>query len=769
MASSRFTRLKITIGFSLLLAIMFGSLVFVYREMEKLSEADDQQSLLTDSLMVLLREKDKNTLRMLRVLSEANDSLLAYSEVEETISEQDTVITLQRVQHRVATKRDTVLVPPKKKGFLKRLAEAFVPSKQDSAVLVNTSMEVATDTILEPTIPVTDSLQQKRRMEREEELQRRQKKIRYTTTRYQRVNNQLTERMDSLIKGYEVNMSLRAQQDAEWQQEVRMRSARTIAWIAIGAVTLSAFFLIIIGRDITHRNRHRKELEEANKRAEDLLEAREKMMLAITHDFKAPLGSIMGYTDLLSRLTEDERQKFYLTNMRSSSEHLLKLVSDLLDFHRLDLNKEEVNRVVFNPAQLFEEIRVSFEPLTSAKGLFLKCEIDPELFGKYISDPLRIRQIVNNLLSNAVKFTSKGGITLNATYRSSHIIIDVSDTGKGMASEDRERIFQEFTRLPGAQGEEGFGLGLSIVKKLVTLLEGSINVESTLGEGSCFTVTLPLFPVGRSVMGKGNHLPVETAAEKEVKPLKALKVLLIDDDKIQLQLTQAMLEQAGMKAVCCEQIDQLIEQLRTEKFDVLLTDIQMPAINGFDLLKLLRASNIPQAHEIPIIAVTARSEMDDQSLQAHGFAGCLHKPFTAKELLAVVSGDNIAVDKETETEGKINAGLDFSALTAFSGDDQEAGEAILQSFIEETTKSMERMRLALKENQTDDIAAIAHKLLPLFTLIGASETVSLLRWLESNKGGMFTDKVRDTALQVIELTEEILRQAKDFFSSRNDV
>lgn len=769
MASSRFTRLKITIGFSLLLAIMFGSLVFVYHEMEKLSEADDQQSLLTDSLMVLLREKDKNTLRMLRVLSEANDSLLAYSEVEETISEQDTVITLQRVQHRVATKRDTVLVPPKKKGFLKRLAEAFVPSKQDSAVLVNTSMEVATDTILEPTIPVTDSLQQKRRMEREEELQRRQKKIRYTTTRYQRVNNQLTERMDSLIKGYEVNMSLRAQQDAEWQQEVRMRSARTIAWIAIGAVTLSAFFLIIIGRDITHRNRHRKELEEANKRAEDLLEAREKMMLAITHDFKAPLGSIMGYTDLLSRLTEDERQKFYLTNMRSSSEHLLKLVSDLLDFHRLDLNKEEVNRVVFNPAQLFEEIRVSFEPLTSAKGLFLKCEIDPELFGKYISDPLRIRQIVNNLLSNAVKFTSKGGITLNATYRSSHIIIDVSDTGKGMASEDRERIFQEFTRLPGAQGEEGFGLGLSIVKKLVTLLEGSINVESTLGEGSCFTVTLPLFPVGRSVMGKGNHLPLETAAEKEVKPLKALKVLLIDDDKIQLQLTQAMLEQAGMKAVCCEQIDQLIEQLRTEKFDVLLTDIQMPAINGFDLLKLLRASNIPQAHEIPIIAVTARSEMDDQSLQAHGFAGCLHKPFTAKELLAVVSGDNIAVDKETETEGKINAGLDFSALTAFSGDDQEAGEAILQSFIEETTKSMERMRLALKENQTDDIAAIAHKLLPLFTLIGASETVSLLRWLESNKGGMFTDKVRETALQVIELTEGILRQAKDFFSSRNDV
>ena len=134
-----------------------------------------------------------------------------------------------------------------------------------------------------------------------------------------------------------------------------MRSANIIAGIAIGAVFLSAFFLILIMRDITRSNRYRHQLEEANKRAEDLLVAREKLMLA--HDFKAPLGSIMGYTELLSRLTEDERQRFYLDNMKSSSEHLLKLVSDLLDFHRLDLNKAEVNRIVFNPAQLFEEIR----------------------------------------------------------------------------------------------------------------------------------------------------------------------------------------------------------------------------------------------------------------------------------------------------------------------------------------------------------------------------------------------------------------------------
>ena len=177
----------------------------------------------------------------------------------------------------------------------------------------------------------------------------------------------------------------------------------------------------------------------------------------------------------------------------------MKLVSDLLDFHRLDLNKAEVNRVTFNPSQLFDEIYISFEPLTAAKGLTLQSNVASDLNGRFISDPLRLRQIVNNLLSNAVKFTQKGKITLTATYDSSKLTIAIADTGKGMAPSDRERIFQEFTRLSGAQGEEGFGLGLSIVKKLVTLLEGEIDVQSTPGEGSCFTVILPLYPVGKSV------------------------------------------------------------------------------------------------------------------------------------------------------------------------------------------------------------------------------------------------------------------------------
>lgn len=757
---SRTTKVKVAVGYTLLLAVLLFSLFFVQREMEKLSAADDQEELRTDSLMLLLKEKDRNTIQMLRILNEeANESALSAGEIEEIIAEQDSVVTQQRVQHRIITKRDSIITKPKKKGFFKRLAEAFVPSRTDTAVLVNTAVEFATDTVIDAYNPA-DSLHEKLRTASRQKLEQKKTASR-NKVRYHRRDVQLTARIDSLLKGYEQEMLNRSRHEAEAQQEARRRSTRTIGGIAIGAVLLAGVFLILIWRDITRSNRYRRELEEANRRAGELLEAREKLMLAITHDFKAPLGSIMGYADLLSRLTTDERQRFYLDNMKSSSRHLLKLVVDLLDFHRLDLNKAEVNRVTFQPAQLFEEIRVSFEPLTAAKGLALRCEVAPALEGHFISDPLRIRQIVNNLLSNAVKFTSKGEIRLEVSYHSSRMRIEVADTGKGMAAEDRERIFQEFTRLPGAQGEEGFGLGLSIVRKLVLLLEGSIDVQSTLGEGSRFIVTLPLYPVNVDkecsvlpVSGEETALPEET---RESEVAKAGHVLLIDDDRIQLTLTAAMLEQQGIRATCCQQFDELTEPLRSHTFDVLLTDVQMPAINGFDLLKLLRASNIPQARTIPVIAVTARSEMETEDFRAHGFAGCLHKPFSVADLLALLGGAACPATPSRSPLTAPSSPFRFSALTAFSGDDEEAAKAILRTFVEETGKNKAQMMAAIEAGNVDGIAAMAHKLLPLFTLIGASEAAGLLGWLEARRGLEFGEEIKEKAEKAFALIDEVLR------------
>ena len=759
------SKVKIAVGYTLLLAVLFFSLFFVHREMENLILTDDRDVQWTDSVLALIREKDTNTIRMLRTLSEANDSMVSTSDIEQIIAQQDSVVTQQRVQHRIITHRDTVVTRPRKKGFFRRLGEVFVPPKKDTAIQVKTSLEFATDTVIEPYNPA-DSLHEKLRAVAQQKkavntvIQRRKRYL-------QRLDHMLTARIDSLLKDYETETLLRARTEAEYQQAVRRRSAKIISGIAVGAVLLSAFFLIIIGRDITRSNRYRRELEEARRRAEDLLAVREKLMLAITHDFKAPLGSIMGYADLLSRLTVDERQRFYLDNMKTSSEHLLKLVVDLLDFHRLDLNKAEINRVTFHPSRLLEAIHVSFEPLTAAKGLALHCDIAPELGGTYICDPLRLRQIINNLLSNAVKFTDQGSVTMTARYEDRRLVVAIADTGKGMEPADRERIFQEFTRLPGAQGKEGFGLGLSIVRMLVQLLEGTIDVDSVPGKGSTFTIYIPIYPVrseGRRMKDEESGCAATPNGNSSFPvPHSSLKnVLLIDDDRIQLTLTAAMLQQSGINSVSCLQLDELLDALRTATFDVLLTDVQMPAINGFDLLKLLRASNIPQAQSVPVIAVTARSDMQREEFTVHGFAGCLHKPFTVSELLHELNMEDKGMEVMEVSETSACPGYKFSSLTAFSVDDPEAAKSILESFVAETRLNAERLQKAVENEDVDEMAAVSHKMIPLFTLIGAAELVALLKLLETSHGVPFTGELKEHALAALVLIEDVITQATAF-------
>ena len=752
--------MKVAAGYLFLLAALFFSLLFIYNEMQSLVASDTEESSKTDSLLLLLRKKDNNTIAMLQELSNANSSLLSTQDLERIISEQDRDINRQRVQHRVITKRDSVIRPVKKKGFFKRLAEAFVPSK-DTAVVLNTSLEFRTDTVLQP-YNAADSLHQKIR--RISQIKQKARKAQAANNSLlQQTDSILSMRIDSLIKGLEQEVTERSLQQAQLGREVRQRSIQTIGFIALGAVLLSVIFLTLIWRDITRSNRYRKELEKANKRAGELLEAREKMMLTITHDFKAPLGSIMGYTDLLARLVADDRQAFYLENMKSSSEHLLKLVTDLLDFHRLDLNKTEVNNITFNPAHLFDEIKVSFTPLARAKQLQLICETDPALNGYFKGDPLRIRQIANNLLSNAVKFTASGSVTLHTDYHDGCLHLTVTDTGKGMEEADKQRIFQEFTRLPGAQGEEGFGLGLSIVHKLVHLLKGNIEVESQPGQGSSFRVTLPLPTVDKGdkedALSEG---PREPQWATPTVPNTNLRVLLIDDDKIQLNLTASMLEAYGISATCCEQLEELTNQLRENTFDVLLTDVQMPAINGFDLLKLLRASNIAQAKNIPMVAVTARSDMSEESFREHGFAGRLHKPFTVQELLEVLKCTSREVPAfvapAEAVENRVGR-FDFDALLAFSADDAEAALSIIDSFITETRKNQALLTEAGQTANADKVAALAHKMLPLFTLLQAAEAAALLAWLEQQRGTAYCEEINTKIAAALRATEEVVEQA----------
>ena len=951
---NRSTKLKVAFGYILLTALLFISIGYIYQEMKSLSGTGDDEAilsqrrhvtnqiigqlyqaevigqslstgqieqyyryqramkqattaldslrtLLTDSIQLarldtvgmLFMDKERNMRNLLKAIQDGGTDILYKQHIDELIAQQDSLLSLPHVRKKVITHTNSYIIRKKPKSFFKRLGEVFSPGKADSTQVNNVIQEEYTDTLTEAYSPadtvvtmlkniqsrVTDTQQERMEMvnrrtqslrlsglklsqkvnqllstiEEEEQALAQNKHIQEEYIRqssirtvagiaivavvlaifflvliwrditrsnhYRRELEKAKRRAEDLLAAREKlmltithdikapvgsilgytdlleritteerqrfylnNMQSSANHKHIQEEYIRQSSIRTVAGIAIVAVVLAIFFLVLIWRDITRSNHYRRELEKAKRRAEDLLAAREKLMLTITHDIKAPVGSILGYTDLLERITTEERQRFYLNNMQSSANHLLSLVKSLLDYHRLDAHKMDVNQVSFNPHQLFDTIYISFKPMADSKQLELNYHCNESLNRVYIGDPFRIRQIAENLLSNALKFTKEGGITLRAALENGQLHFSISDTGCGISQEEQQRIFQEFTRLHNAQGQEGFGLGLAITRKLVLLLEGDIKIESEQGKGSRFHVYLPL-PEGPSHPDENpsgpeaEHTPASPDAtgirqiDTPRKDSEPIHLILIDDDRIQLQLTTAMLERPGVTVTCCHHPEELLNKLKDKRFDALLTDIQMPAMNGFDLLKAIRTLDTSWVQTLPVIALTARSDMDENYFCSHGFAGCLHKPFTINELFTAIfqaTGKDVsaagnpaphtAPAKENHPQQET---LDFSALTAFSEDDPEAAAEILRTFISETKKNREYMEEALAKRNMEGITAIAHKLLPLFTMLGATRCIPALTWMEQRRG---TAEISEEAVEktnfIVKEIEKVIDEAQ---------
>ena len=286
--------------------------------------------------------------------------------------------------------------------------------------------------------------------------------------------------------------------------------------------------------------------------------------------------------------------------------------------------------------------------------------------------------------------------------------------------------------------------------------------ESETGKGSTFHVYLPL--------------PQAPNTDKKNKREEGIKnFILIDDDRIQLQLTAAMLKRPTIHVTCCEQPEELFRQLEENKFDALLTDIQMPAMNGFDLLDAIRALPAVRAKTIPVIAITARSDMDAEYFRSKGFAGCLHKPFNTHEIFEVLSqairqdltdleetGTEILQAPTNDSSHTDSSSLDFSALTAFSEDDPNAAKEIIRTFVSETKKNRSCMATALENEEIEGITAMAHKLLPLFTMLGANTSIAPLTWLEQKRGTTeMTSEIREKALFILDEIDRVIRQAEE--------
>ena len=559
---------------------------------------------------------------------------------------------------------------------------------------------------------------------------------------------ELNGRMNNMISEFERKNNERF--TARYRAFVleRDNSYHMVAGLALSVSLLAIMLYTVIHRDLNRRLQYERELEQSDRRNRELLRSRKELMASVAHDLRAPLAAVKGCAELLPSESDVSRRSGYLDNILHSADYMLGLVNTLMEYHRMDEGEVRSNDTLFSLKALFEEIADSHRLIARQKDLAFTVSFSG-LDAVVCCDSSHIRQIAGNLLSNALKFTPHGEVRLEAEYLYGELSISVRDTGVGISAEEKERIFGAFERLDNARNIPGFGLGLAITVRLVSEMRGRVEVKSAPGEGSRFSVFLPLPPAGQS-----------SRLEEKVFPTCELpgviRVLVMDDDRIQLRITREMLSRSRIHCDCCTDVRELMDCLKSQEYDLLLTDIQMPSADGFSVLKAVHGVD----PALRVVAVSARGELDAADFTARGFSGCLRKPFAYGELLAVVcAACGGAVPAAEEPGAPAAEGVDFGPLTAYAGDDAGAARSILASFAEQTAANARELEKAVERGDASAAGALSHKMLPIFTMLGAAEVADILRRAE-NREGPLTDALCGELRTAIEKIRAIVAEAE---------
>lgn len=571
----------------------------------------------------------------------------------------------------------------------------------------------------------------------------------------ERSANQLFQHMEDLVRKEsllnEKITQLASEFNAEDSQMRKLGSTHLMShqretlhlvmWFGFAAFILALIFYWLFHRDANERHRNKMLLEQSNRHNEELLTLRRNMMLTVSHDLRSPLTSIMGYTDLIAETTTDEKCRQYEEAIKQSSDRMLTLLNTLLSYYRLDTGKDEVDMMPFHVKDVLRTLMAEYEPLAAVKDIVIEGAFtgnDTVVMG----DRKRIIQIGSNLMSNAVKFTKKGSVNISVDYRDNTLTIKVKDSGTGMSEKQMQRIFAPFNRLENADTQEGFGLGLSIAKALAELLGGRIEVESHVGFGSLFTVTLPLMEGDEEVLQR-------SVIESTVLP-EGLRIAILDDDTVVLKMTVEMLAKKKVQVVGCHTVDELFERMRKNDYDLIITDIMLGGMSGFDLLELLRGANIGNSKTVPMLAMTGRTERSADDFIKAGFRGCLLKPFSYAELTRAIA-NSINEESQTEDETPKIPNADFSML--LKGEKDVNG--MLALLVEQTEKEMSELESAFETGDTDAISFLQHKLESRWELLGIVKPMLKLRDALKGKGNL------DKAVKEVVLTaEQLVNQAK---------
>ena len=660
-----------------------------------------------DSVRSLLEDKERQMFQIVRLMDEQQS-------INKKIANQIPVIVQKSVQEQ--SKK------PKRKGFL------GIFGKKEGT---------------KPTTTTTTLRSSNRNMVNEQKAQSRR----------------LSEQADSLAaRNAELNRQLqglicqiekKVQSDLQ-NRESEITAMRKKSFMQIGGLMGFVLLLLVISYIIIHRDaknikRYKRkttdlieQLEQSVQQNEVLITSRKKAVHTITHELRTPLTAITGYTELLRKECNSGNNGQYIRNILQSSDRMRDMLNTLLDFFRLDNGKEQPRLSPCRISAITHTLETEFIPVAVNKGLSLSVKTGHDAI--VLTDKERIIQIGNNLLSNAMKFTDNGSVSLTMDYDNGMLKLVVEDTGTGMTEDEQRRVFGAFERLSNAATKDGFGLGLSIVQRIVAMLDGTIRLESEKGKGSRFTVEIPAHPA--------EELPKQTVKKHVRHEERHYDVIAIDNDEVLLLMLKEMYAQEGIHCDTSTDVAKLMELIRKKEYALLLTDLNMPEINGFELLELLRTSNVGNSRAIPVVVATASGSCSKEELIERGFAGCLFKPFSISELLEV--SDKCA------QKGTWDEKPNFSTLLSYGNE-----SVMLEKLIAETEKEMQSVRDAERRHALQELDALTHHLRSSWEILRADQPLRELYKLLRGSAVPDNEALHNAVTAVLNKGSEIIRLAKE--------
>ncbi len=681
----------------------------------KLCDDNFNKDMLIDIKDLLLKKE--------QILIDINKELNSFNPFQEIYSIVENYQPKQKNATVTTTVNDTIVYRTEKKGFFQRLGEVFSPSDlSDSIVLVSTTI---IDTISEENDD-NDVLLNDIQFYTEKGRREYIKQINAIETKYNNLilsDRDLSEEISELLIILHKQTLDSVIREIEQSEYLINKNTNLSVFVSLIALLVILTFIFLIFYDIKKVVAARKATEEAKKRTEEIMQSRHKLLLSVSHDVKAPLSSILGYLELMQMSDNNNNDKSKILSMKSSAEHILSLLTNLLNFSRLDQGKESVILSNFNIKKLCDELNSMFQPLSSNKHLEFVYNNDLDVDTCVKSDALKIKQILSNLLSNAIKYTMKGKVTFTVNRGDGELVFTIIDEGIGIPEEKLKEIYKPFNRIDNKESLiEGNGFGLFVVKGLVDLLQGEIDVASELNVGSCFTVKIPVDFVN----------PIEETDDvvdmTDISMTEFQNILVVDDDNTLLTVIESMINKVGCNCFICHSLIEFEDELKNiNNYDVVLTDREMGAFSGIDVLRKIKEIDTGKR----VVLMTARSEYNEEVAMNDGFDGYLRKPFSIKDIMDILKV-NPNLNSESKSISKYNN--DFPELCMMFDNDNESIENILNVFVNTTSENILRFNEIIEENNFAEAAALCHKMCPMFVQLEQKESADFLYKMDKLRG-----------------------------------